>query len=162
MQASAIEKKLFISKLDSRDSSLSQLSPFHFQRQNHSTMSEDTAPSPALQALMSSTRSTSTTTLPLDRARQKKPTTSNSATSQTSGPIPMSMPAILIQPKNKHLLGALGKKAFNNGDENASSTSSTRKGKESGIPGGRRRRRRWENGEPTTRSDSLIRKDFRV
>ncbi|GAA5998989.1 hypothetical protein JCM5350_005474 [Sporobolomyces pararoseus] len=109
-------------------------------------MSEDTAPSPALQALMSSTRSTSTT-LPLDRAREKKPTTSNSATSQTSGPIPMSMPAILIQPKNKHLLGALGKKAFNNRDENAPSTSSTRKGKESGIPGGRRRRRRWENAQ---------------
>ncbi|GAA5966513.1 hypothetical protein JCM3765_007595 [Sporobolomyces pararoseus] len=107
-------------------------------------MSEDTAPSPALQALMASTRSTSTSP-PLDPARQKL---SKSATSQSrdAGPIPMSMPAILIQPKNKHLLGALGKKAFNR-DENSGSASSSRKGKETGVPGGRRRRRRWENAQ---------------
>ncbi|GAA5884941.1 hypothetical protein JCM16303_005358 [Sporobolomyces ruberrimus] len=99
-------------------------------------MLEDTAPSPALAALMASTA-------PLDPARQKPAATPKPV---STGPIPMSMPAILVQPKNKHLLGALGKKA---GARDENSTSSIgRKGKgEAGIPGARRKRRRWENAQ---------------
>ncbi|GAA5848775.1 hypothetical protein JCM3766R1_005304 [Sporobolomyces carnicolor] len=105
-------------------------------------MPDDTAPSPALAALMASTRSASA---PLDPARQKPSNLATaSSTPKPTGPIPMSMPAILMQPKNKHLLGALGKKQFK--DENSSPTSS-KKSKDGAAPGGRRRRRRWENAQ---------------
>ncbi|GAA5913528.1 uncharacterized protein JCM6883_004444 [Sporobolomyces salmoneus] len=110
-------------------------------------MADDTvSPSPALAAILASTRPT---IAPLDPARQKQSnlatSSSTSAPPKNDGPIPMSFPAILVQPKNKHLLGALGKKAFK--DENQGGTSSARKGAKDGAPGGRRRRRRWENAQ---------------
>ena len=62
-----------------------------------------------------------------------------------TGAIPMSMPAILQQPKNKHLLGALGKSLRR--DENERNSGGRKAGKEGAVPGGKRRKRRWENGE---------------
>ncbi|GAA6063425.1 hypothetical protein JCM10212_002094 [Sporobolomyces blumeae] len=113
-------------------------------------MTDDTAPSPALAALLASTRPTSA---PLDPSRQRAslstigatspPTRSTQAKSVHDGPIPMSMPAILQQPKNKHLLGALGGKKRDDG----TATASSKKHKDHGAPSGKRRRRRWENAQ---------------
>ncbi|GAA6025548.1 hypothetical protein JCM11491_000051 [Sporobolomyces phaffii] len=114
-------------------------------------MTDDTAaPSPALAALLASSSSSSA---PLDPARRKQPSSSSSSGAATptrtrtgGGPIPMSMPAILIGPKNKHLLGALG-----GGGKRASSSRKGGGDHESGggaAPGGgKRRRRRWENNQ---------------
>ncbi|GAA5893072.1 hypothetical protein JCM5296_003065 [Sporobolomyces johnsonii] len=84
---------------------------------------------------------------PLDAARQRPQAPSSAmatvAPSSMSGAVPLSMPAILQNPKNKHLLGALGKK-----ERSAGGDGGAKKGTSAGAaPGGKRRRRRWENAQ---------------
>ncbi|GAA5942765.1 uncharacterized protein JCM15063_002785 [Sporobolomyces koalae] len=105
----------------------------------------DIAPSPALAALLASTRDRPPAAVALDAARQRPAANATPKPSALAGgPIPMSMPAILQHPKNKHLLGAIGKKQrAAMADENATSS----KSKPAHAPGGKRKRRRWENAQ---------------
>ncbi|GAA5841325.1 hypothetical protein JCM11251_001625 [Rhodosporidiobolus azoricus] len=83
--------------------------------------------------------------VPLDAARARQTATTDSTSSvSTSLARPMYIPAVLQAPKNKHLLGAMGKKQRGeDGDE-----LSRKKGSSGGGgPGGKRKRRRWENAQ---------------
>ncbi|GAA5913787.1 hypothetical protein JCM6882_007699 [Rhodosporidiobolus microsporus] len=107
----------------------------------------DGAATPVADATASPTP-TPASVVPLDAARQRRSATtaSTDSTIVTDGLTrAMYIPAVLqtTGPKNKHLLGALGKKQRGeNGEEGGRS-----KGSGGGGPGGKRKRRRWENAQ---------------
>ncbi|GAA5940785.1 hypothetical protein JCM1841_004717 [Sporobolomyces salmonicolor] len=85
---------------------------------------------------------------PLDAARRRPQAPSSSMATivpaSMSGVVPMSMPAILQNPKNKHLHGALGRNERSAGGREGGAIKATSAG---AVPGGKRRRRRWENAQ---------------